>query len=122
MIILKSKCFSAKDMVSKLVARLEHDGIEDFDVSDKIPKDSISVNADLNNLLVYIPFDLEYSQYGIDDFIRSMVPYLRTSTTLDRDIYKMKLSGKLTEAQYVKLIKYIIEEEEYCVIINDERK
>lgn len=120
MIVLRSKYFSTKDMINKLVAKLEHDGVEDFDVSDKIPKDSISINADLGNLLIYIPMDLEYSQYGIDDFIRSMVPYLRTSTILERDIYKMKLSGKLTEQQYIKLVKYIIDEEEYCVILNDE--
>ena len=118
MIILRDKLFSNTTMVNRLVKKLDAEGIEDYEVSGKILKDAITVDPDLTGVKIYIPLDLEYSQYGIDDFIRSMVSHIRTTTVLDRDIYVMKLSSKLNEDQIYRLIKHIISEEEFCCILN----
>lgn len=106
-------------MIKDIIEKLDKDKILDYEVTNKIPNDVISITSDLDFLRIYIPIDMEYSQYGIDDYIRSMIPYLRTSTVLDRNIYMMKLSGKLTKDQYIKLIKYIIKEEGFCSIIDN---
>lgn len=122
MIILRTKIFSKRDiMIKNITARLDREGLEDYEVSSRIPNDVISINSDLSNIMIYIPYDLEYSQYEIDNIIRTISPFIRTETTLeDRNLFVMKLSGKLTEAQYYRLIKEIILEEEFCAIINDE--
>lgn len=116
--IIREKTFSAEKVLEDVVNKLERDHYRDFDVSKSIPKDSISLTTDLNNLVIYLPVDLEYSQFGIDSYIRSMVPYARTTTVLDRNIYVMKLHGRLSVAQLVKLVKYIIEDSEFCVLID----
>lgn len=121
MIVLRDKLFSRTRtvMVDKIVNKLDKEGIEDYDIVSKVSKEFISINSDLNNLTIYIPEDLEYVQYEIDDYIRSLVSYARTSTKLDRDIYVMKLvTGKLTEDQYYKLVKYIISENDFCALID----
>ena len=107
-------------MIGRITNKLDKEGIEDYDIVSKVDKDYININADLNNLCIYIPMDLEYIQYDIDDYIRSLAPYVRTATTLDRNVYVMRLaSGKLTEDQYYKLVRYIITENEFCAIIDD---
>lgn len=107
-------------MIDRIVDKLERAGYEDFDVVSRIPGDSISVNANLNALKVYLPKEFEYSQYDIDDFIRAIPGYIRTRTTLDRDIYIMTVTGRINEEQYCKLLKYIIDENSFVAIINDE--
>ena len=120
MIVLRSKEFSRKGMIDRISKKLDKEGIEDYDIVQKIDKDYINITSDLNNLCIYIPTELEYVQYDIDDYIRSLAPYVRTSTNLDRNLYVMKLaSGKLTEDQYYKLVKYIIAENEFCALIDD---
>lgn len=119
MIVLKRRLFSfGKNMTDKLIERLDRDRIEDYDVDDRVPTDVISVTSDPTQLSIYIPTDYEYSQYDIDDFIRSMAPHLRTTTRMDRNIYVMKLSGSLTFEQFVKLVKYIIKTDDFCTIID----
>ena len=119
MIILRTAKFSTTDsMINNITSRLDRDGVDDYEVSDSIPSDSISITSDLKDTKIYIPTDFEYSQFEIDDYIRSMVSYMRPTTTYDRNIYVMKLSGRLSEAQYYKLVKYIATEHEFCVIIN----
>ena len=120
MIILRTNYYSNNKMIDNITARLDKDGIEDYEVSESIPKDSISITSELKDTKIYIPMDYDYSQFEIDDFIRSMVSYIRTTTTLDRNIYVMKLNGRLTEAQYYKLVKYLISSQEFCVLINKE--
>lgn len=118
MIILRTTNYSITDnMVKNITSRLDREGIDDYEISDSIPSDSISITSDLKDTKIYIPTDFEYSQFEIDDFIRSMVSYMRPATTFDRNIYVMKLSGRLTEAQYYKLVKYIATEHEFCVIL-----
>lgn len=122
MVILRQRLYSRiKAMIDKITAKLDKAGIDDYDIVSRIPGDTISITADLGNLKIYLPRDFEFSQYDIDDFIRDMVGYLRTRTVLDRNIYVMSvLGGKLTEEQYFKLVKHIIEENEFIAIINDE--
>lgn len=119
MIVLKRCHFSLTDdkMMDSLVEKLDSEFVKDYEVSEKVPKDDISIAIEDSVPTIYIPTDLEYSQYDIDDFIRSMAPHLRTNTRLDRNIYVMKVSGKLNLYQYVKLVKFIIEINDFCTLI-----
>ena len=118
MVIFRNKLFSNIAMLNRIVSRLDKEKIQDYEVESKIPQDSISITTDLNDLRIYIPLDFEYSQYALDDFIRETVGYIRTNTVLDRNIYVMRLSSKITESQYYKLVKYIVEEEGFCVLLD----
>lgn len=113
--------YAIERMITKITEKLDRDRINDYEVTGKVPKDVISIYPDPSSIKIYIPEDYEYSQYDIDDFIRSMASYMRTNTTMERDIYVMKVSGgNLNENQLYKLIKFIIEESDFCSIINDE--
>lgn len=105
--------------IQKLTNNLDRERIDSYDVSSKIPDDSISISVDLENLEIYIPEDMEYSQFNIDNYLRKNVPTVRTSIDLDDDIYIMKCRGRFRFDQYFKLVKYIIEQEGYCVIIKN---
>ena len=122
MIILRRRHFSLtnEQMIDKLVEKLDSSYVEDYEVSDKIPRDDVSISIDDSVPTIYIPTDLEFSQYDIDDFIRSMAPHLRTNTRLDRNIYVMNVSGKLDLNQLYKLVKFIIEIGDFCTIIDKE--
>lgn len=124
MIILKVNYFSSmknsKMIIEKLSNKLDGQRIYDYEITDRIQKDVISINTDLSNLRIYIPKDLEYSQYELDDFIRELSPYFRTYTSFDRDIYVMRVSNSFTFEQYYKLVKFIIANEEFCSIIDEE--
>lgn len=115
MIVFKSK---ASPMLDRISQKFDTAGIEDFDIVDDIPDDHISITGELNNTEIYFPEKYEYSQYDIDDYIRSLGAGLRTSTTLDRDMTVLKIKARLTEAQYFKLVKFIIDTEEFCSIVN----
>ena len=120
MIIYRMRHFSSinnRKMIEKLVNKLDSDNIEDYEILQRIPKDVISLTSDIQNLRIYIPTDYEYSQYEIDDFIRTMISYARTTTILDRDIYVMKISVSLTFDQYYKLLRFIIKDNGFCAII-----
>lgn len=104
-------------MIEKIIDNLDKAGVEDYEVVKKVPTDVISVILDLNAVRIYIPRDYEYSQYDIDDFIRSMIPYARTKTVYDRNIYVMRLSTPLKVDQFSKLIRYIAEEWDFCSIV-----
>lgn len=116
--IIRQKAFSNQRVLEDVTSKLDKEGIRDYEVSYSVPRDCISITTDLNDLTIYLPSDLEYSQFGIDAFIRSMLPYARTTVTMDRSIYIMKLHGRLSVAQLVKLVKYIINDSDFCVILN----
>ena len=101
-------------MINDIVRLLDQKKIEDYEVVEKVPKDTICVDPE--GMKVYLPVDLEFYQYDIDDFIRSLRPNYRTNTVLDRDIYILKISGQLSAGQYSKLISYIISMDGFCVI------
>lgn len=118
MIILRTRHFSLdRKMIDKIEEKLDKLGVEDYDISKKIPLDAISITSDYITPKIYIPRDFEYSQYDIDDFIRSMIPYAKTKTSLDRNIYVMSISVPLKLDQFCKLVKYISEEWEFCTIL-----
>lgn len=118
MIILRTRHFSLdRKMIEKIEEKLDKLGVEDYDISKKIPLDTISVSSDFVTPKIYIPRDYEYSQYDIDDFIRSIIPFAKTKTIYDRNIYVMSISTPIKLDQYCKLIKYISEEWEFCTIL-----
>ena len=105
-------------MLDRIIAKLDKDGVQDYDTSTRIPSDSVSITTDLGNLKIYLPMDYEYNQYDIDNYIRNNFgSFVRTKTKQDRDLYVMTLSTKLNENQYYKLVKYIIEICEFIVLI-----
>ena len=119
--MFKPKLFSAPaKVIQELTQKLEKEKEYDYSVENKIPKDSISVTADLGNLEIYIPKDFEYSQYEIDDFLRELVPYAYSDTRMETGgVYHMTIKGaRLTPGQYYKLLKFIIKEGEFCVILD----
>ena len=75
------------------------------------------MTGDPGGLKIYIPRDYEYSQYEIDDFIRTQAKFVRTNTNMERNIYVMKLMGSLTFPQLYKLVKFIIAEEGFCTLL-----
>lgn len=121
MITFRIRHFSdpqTRKMITKLTEKLDKNRIMDYEVTNRVPHDVISILPNPSSIKIYIPKTLEYSQYGIDDTIRSLTPHIRTTTTLDRDVYVMKLNGSLTFDQIYELICEIIEEEEFCSIID----
>ena len=125
MIVFREKNYSYfsssknEAMLNKITAKLDTEREYNYDVDPAIPDDVISVNLDLNNLEIYIPTEFEYTQYTIDNKIRQIGSYLRTETKLDRDIYIMTVTSKVTFDQYYKIIKFIIKEEGFCSIVNN---
>lgn len=119
MIKFREKDFSVfdKNMLDNIKNKLESEKIEDFEITEKVPKDSISITGDIKDIKLYIPIDLKYTQIKIEDFIRELSKFNRCSTNLDRNIFVMKLSDSLTLPQYIKLVKFIIEEEGFCSIL-----
>ena len=121
MIVLRQRLYSRnRIMIDRITKKLDNAGLDDYDVDSRIPGDSISVSSDLGNLKIYIPHNIEYFKYDLDDFIRGLSGVLRTKTSLDGDVYEMSVyGGRLTEDQYFKLLKYIIEEEEFVTILEE---
>lgn len=115
MITYKLKEYSVS---SKATEDLDRERIYDYEVSEKIKKDCISIGSDLGNLVIWIPRDYEFVQYPIDDCIREMLPYAYTSVKEEGGLYKMTVRGKLTQSQYLKLLKTIIKESEFINIID----
>ena len=107
-------------MINRITEKLDRDGVQDYEISSRIPKDVASITTDLGDLKIYLPLDFEYNQYDIDNFIRNNFgSYIRTTTKQDRDIYIMTLSTRLNENQYYKLIKFIIELTEFITILDN---
>ena len=119
----KQRSFSGnQQMIDRITKKLDNAGLDDYDVASKISKDSISITSDLGNLKLYLPYEYEYSQYDIDDFIRGLSGAFRTKTVPDGDIYVMTVyGGRLNEIQYFKLLKYIIEENEFVTILENDK-
>ena len=124
MIVLRQRLYSRnRIMIDRITKKLDNAGLDDYDVDSRIPGDSISISSDLGNLKLYIPHNIEYFKYDLDDFIRGLSGVLRTKTSLDGDVYVMSVyGGRLTEDQYFKLLRYIIEEEEFVTILEEENK
>ena len=119
MIIYKQKEYSnSSEVIQKATQTLEKDRVYDYEVSDKISKEFISISGNLGNLEIWIPQELEFTQYSLDDFIRELLPYAYTNVRFESNVYKMSVKGKLTLPQYIKLLKHIIKEAEFVVIVS----
>ena len=114
MIIFKEKSAQMLDRISQ---KLDQAGLEEYEMVTDVPEDSVSITGELLDTIVYLPQKYEYLQYDVSDFIRTLSPSLRSTSEVNRDLIKIKVRGKLTEPQYFKLIKYLIDETEFCSII-----
>lgn len=122
MITFREKTYSNmnKNTVEEIVEKLEKERIEDFEVREYISDEEISINTDLDKLEVYIPREADFARYDIEDFISDMLPYVSINTVQERKVYILKVRGKMRKDQYLKLIKFIIEEEGFIVIKSPE--
>lgn len=120
MIIFRQKEYSSfmeGSTIQKLTNNLDREDIDSYEVSSSIPQDSVSINADLDNVEIYFPEECEDFQYDVDAFLRKKIPSIRQNTSEEDEISIMRLRGKPRFDQYLKLVKFIIEESGYCVII-----
>ena len=122
MITFREKTYSNmnKNTVEEIVEKLEKERVEDFEVREYISDEEISINTDLDKLEVYIPREADFARYDIEDFISDMLPYVSINTVQERKVYILKVRGKMRKDQYLKLIKFIIEEEGFIVIKSPE--
>ena len=122
MIRFREKTYSNmnKSSVEEIVEKLEKERIEDFEVREYISDTEISINTDLDNIEVYIPKDADFAKYDIDDFISDMLPYSSINSVIERKVVILKVRGKMRKDQYLKLVKFIIEEEGFIVIKSPE--
>lgn len=122
MITFREKTYSNmnKNTVKEIVEKLEKERIEDFEVREYISDEEISINTDLDKLEVYIPREADFARYDIEDFISDMLPYVSINTVQERKVYILKVRGKMRKDQYLRLIKFIIEEEGFIVIKSPE--
>jgi hypothetical protein len=118
--IIVEKCYSysSGQMIEKLIDKLDRDGVEDYEVVNKPPTDVISIVPEQSKIKIYIPSDMDYSQYEIDDYLRKEERFIRTNTeNISRDLMEMTLNGTLQFNQIYKLINYIIDNEGFCSLI-----
>lgn len=117
MILFRQKIYSD---LEKIEDKLQAGKIFDYDVQSKIPADCVSVSANLHDTVVYIPDDFDYFQYDLQSFIRKNVPGIFIQVAKEKEVTVLKLHGTVNIARYVGLIRYIIENEEFCSIIDPE--
>ena len=121
MIKYKQKEYSSSSFtIQKASESLDKEKIFDYEVSDKVSKDNISISGNLGNLEIWIPKEFEFTQYSIDDFIRELLPSAYTNVRFESNIFKMSVKGKFTIPQYVKLLKHIIKETEFVVMVDED--
>jgi len=119
MIVLREINYS-NNFLGRITEKLDASRIEDYDVCNYIPSDCISITATPLNTKIYIPVDFEDIQYDLEDFIRSTASFIRTKSTLDRNVFILSLSGNLTDTQYIKIVRFIVENYDFCVIIDEQ--
>lgn len=120
MITFKPKYYSTiNNMVQKITAQLDRDRIEEYDTSDTISKTDISIGTDLHDVKIYIPEELDYIQYQLDKWIRKNLIGCQTDIDFDRNMYIVTLKKDLTLPNYIKLVKFIIEQEGFVIIYNN---
>jgi hypothetical protein len=105
-------------MTDKLIEKLGQMGVVDYEVSDQVPKDVISITSDPKSVKIYIPEDMEDSQYELEDCIRGINKFVRSQVTTERGFFVMKLIGMLTLIQLAKIIEHITDEEGFCTILD----
>lgn len=120
MIILRQLSFSSiKLMVDKLKEKLAKDEIEDFEVIDKLPNDTISIAPDAMETKVYVPKHLDYVIDDIEYNIKHISKFVRVRTIYDRGFYIIVISGQLSTTELEKIVKYIIGEEGFITLLEN---
>lgn len=120
MIRFIEKEFSSNSLLIKdVTGKLEKEKEYNYEVDSEVSKDFISINSDLSNIIVYLPRAYEFSQYNIDDFIREMLPYTNTDIRSLNNRLELRVYGKLTSIQYYKLVKFLIKEGDFCIILDN---
>ena len=122
MIIFREKTYSSmnKNNVKEIVEKLEKDRVTDFEVREYISDNEISINTDLDNIEIYLPKEADFAQFDIEDFISDMLPYSSINTVQERKVVVMKVRGRMRKDQYLKLVKFIIDEEGFLIIKSPE--
>lgn len=124
MIILR-KLFSlnkADDYRQKIIDRLKKDKIEDYDIIEEPPYDTISIEIDPEELKINIPSDQEYIRFEIEDFIRDEIKYYRVKVdSINRYLTVMRVRGlrPLTINEISNLVEFIINKYEFCSVIEE---
>ena len=117
MIQIKLFSYKTREIMENLVDRLDRAGYDDYEISDSISSDSITITPDNK---IYIPSDLDYMQYNIDDFLRKENRFIRTNIDqVNRNLLCMNINGTLTEPKLFKLVSYIIEEEGFITLLEE---
>ena len=106
--------------ISRITSKLDQEGLRDYEVSEKIPDDVISIDPNLSSVKIYIPEELDGAQYEIDDHIRQVAKFIRINTTFDGKFCILSLSGTLQQSQLYRLIKYLVKEQGFCTILSRE--
>lgn len=117
--MIQIKLFSYRDreIMENLVDRLDRAGYDDYEISDEISTDSITLTSDNK---IYIPGDLDYMQYKIDDFLRKENRFIRTRIEqVSRNLLCMNITGTLTEPKLFHLAAYIIDEEGFITLLEE---
>lgn len=122
MIIFREKTYSSmnKNNVKEIVEKLEKERVTDFEVREYISDNEISINTDLDNIEIYLPKEADFAQFDIEDFISDMLPYSSINTVQERKVVVMKVRGRMRKDQYLKLVKFIIDEEGFLIIKSPE--
>lgn len=118
MIILRNKFFS---MLDKITDKLDQERIDDYEVYDSIPSNEIGISSDIKDTIIYVPESMEDELYRIDDFLRREARFLRTKLGISDDrkrVRTIEVMGSLTLSQYVKLVDFIIDEADFCAIVD----
>ena len=117
MIQIKLFSYKTREIMENLVDRLDRAGYDDYEISDSVSSDSITITPDNK---IYIPSDLDYMQYKIDDFLRKENRFIRTNIDqVNRNLLCMNINGTLTEPKLFKLVSYIIEEEGFITLLEE---
>lgn len=120
MIVLRQLSFSSiKIMVDKLNEKLTKDGIEDFEVLDRLPNDTISIAPDNMETKIYIPKNNEYIIEDLEYVIKHTAKFVRIKTVLDRGFYIINISGQVTVQELEKITKFIIGEEGFITLLEN---
>ena len=105
-------------MIEKISNYLDKKGIDDYEVVSELSEDTVNVYPDPVHFKVYIPEDLDYMQYEIDDFLRTLARTNKTKVSQERHNIALTTSLPLTQSQIEKLVEFIIKKDGFCTLLD----